>query len=372
MLGRGWLGFPLFFVIACSGAKATDLNGAYAEGPGAGDGANPPSGSGHGEAPPATPGHPNPPPVACTADPSKYDFPGNGVDEDCSGKADDEGACDDKLAEASSDPLDAAKALGLCRHAPATGTAWGVISAKWVRPDGTALPATANESFGLLTQLGATGAKAGKSMLAISSGAARAPGDEGYKQSDDRGYTHGLPAGFVPRLPAACGAITPGAAHDGVTLELAIRVPSNARSMTFDHQFFSADYAQYVCNAYNDFFVVTIDPKPVDRPDGNIAVDGSGDPITVNSPLVRACKAGTANGITYACPLGTTPLVGSGFDSAASTGWLETTVGVTPGSVVTLRFSIWDSGDGQFDSTALLDGLLFSPSPVTATRTIAR
>src|SRR4051794_12509112 len=124
MLGRrGLLGFSLIFLIACSGATATDLTGPYVEGAAPPVAPAPPGQ--HDVDPPKNPDHPKPPGPACTADPSKYDFPGNAVDEDCSGKADDEAACDDKLVLTSSDPMDAAKALGLCKHAPSSGTAWG-------------------------------------------------------------------------------------------------------------------------------------------------------------------------------------------------------------------------------------------------------
>jgi hypothetical protein len=142
--------------------------------------------------------------------------------------------------------------------------------------------------------------------------------------------------------------------------------------MSFSHQFFTNDYNEYVCSEYDDFFLATMDPHPIDRPDGNLAVDAKGDPISVNSSFLRACAAGTYNGLTYSCPLGSAPLQGTGYEGHAATGWLETTVGVTPSSVVTLRFMIWDSGDGTYDSTALVDGITFSASPAKETVTIAK
>ncbi len=343
-------------LIACSGAKPTELEGAYVETPAANEPGT--DGDGDRDAPPAT----TPPPsgggggAACKQDPSKYDFPGNGVDEDCSGKADDEAACDDSLALASNDANDAAKALGVCK--PGGGTAWGVVSAKWLLPDGTALPAAGNVGHGLLAKLGALAPKQGKSMVAISTGAARAPSDAGYVANDDKGYTNGVPASFTPKLPASCTAVTFGDAHDGVMLELQVRVPSNARAMTFTTAVLAADYPSYLCSEYDDFFTVTMEPKPADRADGNLLVDAQGNALTVNSSLFKKCDA--------------TACKDTGFDTNGWTGWLDTTVGVSPGSLVTLRFAIWDSGDGQYDTTAVLDGLVFSASPAPTTHTQAR
>jgi hypothetical protein len=38
---------------------------------------------------------------------------------------------------------------------------------------------------------------------------------------------------------------------------------------------------------------------------------------------------------------------------------------VVPGEIITLRFGIWDSGDGTIDSAVLLDNFAWSPDTVT-------
>src|SRR5689334_3729321 len=121
--------------------------------------------------------------------PGKIDEPGNGKDEDCSGKADDDGVCDTGLALASTDAYDAAKSLGICKTTTAGKPGWGVVSAKYVKPDGT--PLSNAMSYGILPSFGVNQPTSGKSLLALSTGAARAPGQAEYTSSLDKGYGHG-------------------------------------------------------------------------------------------------------------------------------------------------------------------------------------
>mgnify|MGYP001125190675 CR=1 FL=1 len=296
------------------------------------------------------------------------DIPGNGIDEDCSGVPDDEEVdCDDNLPKDAYDPFDGAKAIGLCKRADPKGKDWGVIDAKWVRPDGT--PLTNMEGVGILPKLGVNTPQMGSSMLVLSSGSAREPGDPQYKgSSNTKGYKHGTPPGY-PKESPACPGVTTGQAQDGVALELRIRVPSNAKSFTYQQNFFTWEYPQYICDRYNDFFVTMMDPAPSALPDGNIAFDQDGNPISVNNSLLQVCSPGTHKGKTFTCPLGTDSLKGTGFENHAATGWLTTNAPVTPGSEITLRFAIWDSGDGRLDSTVLIDDFQFHLEEAETTET---
>lgn len=287
----------------------------------------------------------------------------------------DDFACDDSgVALTSTDPFDAAKSLGLCKKIVPGVTGWGVVSAKLVRPDGST-GAISPESIGLLKKLGAATPPSGKTMLAISTGTARAPGDPGYvapSSGKDKGYSHSAPAN-VARVSSLCPAdTTMGSPHDGVALELQLRTPADAKSLSFSHQLFSSDYGNDICTAYTDVFAVTMTPHPAGRTDDNIVFDANGDLVSINSPsTMRACTAGSWNGLTYACPLGTSPLTGTGFEGKAATGWLRTSVPVTGDTVVTLRFMVWDAGDGTYDSTVLLDELTFSTA-TSVTKTVPR
>jgi hypothetical protein len=293
-----------------------------------------------------------------------HDIAGNGVDEDCSGEADDDAIeCDADLAKEATDPLDAARAIGLCRKAEADGRTWGVLDAKWVTPDGKAL--SNKEGVGILPALGVNAPPVGSSMLVLSSGSARPPTDSKYEgPSNLKNYTHGTPPGY-PKESPACPGVKTGQAQDGVALEVKIRVPTNALSLSYQQNFFTQEYPQFICTTFNDFFVTMMSPTPAGLTDGNIAFDQDTNPISVNNSLLQVCKPGTHGTLfgpskTFPCPLGPDTLKGTGFAGHAATGWLTTSAPVKPGSEITLRFAIWDSEDGAYDSTVLIDDFRFS------------
>ncbi len=305
--------------------------------------------------------------------PGAFDVPGDGKDEDCNGKVDDDGAsCDATLTLGSTDAMDAARALGLCKAADAKGTGrnktWGVLSAKYVTPDGNALPDPIGH--GLLKAFGANKPQEGATMLALSSGTARAPNDPGYKDVSgwDKGYRSGTPAGY-PKESPACRGVRTGGAQDGAALELTIRVPTNAKSFTFQENFFTYEFPDYICSEFNDFYVAMLTPQVPHLPDGNIAFDQDGNAISVNNSLLQVCVGQTIKGKTFTCPLGPSSLSGTGFDSSAATGWLQTTAPVKAGDTITLRLAIWDSGDGSLDSTVLVDKFAWSAAEASGATT---
>jgi hypothetical protein len=320
----------------------------------------------------------------CTAQmsPAAYDFPGNGVDEDCNGKPDDTPTnCDGALAEDGSDALDGARAMGLCKLA--AGARWGVKSARWITADGQPLLQVDPEGIGhgVLPGFGPkVKPQEGAKLLALSSGTARLPGDPGYESVSgwDKGYTTGAPPGY-PKESPSCPGVETGEPHDSAGLEIVLKTPTNAKSLAFNLNFYTYEFPGYICSQFNDFMVAMLSPKLSGMPDGNISFDAKGNTISVNAGFLEVCGCDggppcQAGGKTFTCALGRDQLGGTGFDesefdsfNSAATGWLVTTAPLeNPGSDITLQFAIWDSGDGVLDSTVLLDNFTFEASEASA------
>lgn len=317
------------------------------------------------------------------ANPGAFDVAGNARDEDCSGVADDEPAsCDDGLELEGNEADDAARSLGLCRFAQEfpsdlSKRSWGVISSAWRLADGT--EGMSYASHGIVPSFGPyVHAQDGSMMLVLSSGTARRPGDSAYQQAEasDMGTSCGTPPGW-PKSSSSCPEPSSPSpiANDSASLELRLRVPTNARSMSFRFSFYTAEFPGWVCNQYDDFFVALL--RTAAAGESNISFDSMGNPISVNSSFLEVCTPQVAGGKPFGCMLGNTQLVGTGFEASedeprghGATGWLETTVEVPPGEVITLRLMVWDGGDHLRASTVLIDGLRWAVEPASGAGTV--
>lgn len=368
---------------------------------------------------------------ACGADPERVnpggiEVIGNGVDDNCNGLQDlfdlqDAAPCDSGLAENSQNPIDFAKALGLCRMtqenpADPKDKTWGLIEAELLRADGTAL--TEFQKVSIQSAFGSTapGTLEGQKMVVMSSGVAS---DDANKQAGtsfgdtadisgcaadaciDDWFASSSAVKAAGELPVApmCGDGSlgePGTARDSVMLRLRLRAPTNARSFSFNNYFLSAEYPEFVCSDFNDQFIALVDtpngdPEPIPNPDDkNLLTYNDGTerwPISINvaagtnlfsvcdaDDIGGACDAG--NNIDVAsCVLGPAQLSGTGFENeggSCTTGggtfWLTTTGNVVPGEIVELRIVLWDVGDHVYDSLALIDSFKwFTTSTVPGT-----
>jgi len=198
----------------------------------------------------------------------------------------------------------------------------------------------------------------------------------------------------------ATGTVTP-AIFDSVQLHLELKVPVNAKGFQFDFRFFSREYQEYVCSAFNDFFLTLLSTKHSELekyPDHNIAFDRNGNPVSINNGFFTTCskkpcskdsdcpafmKCEADNGVKYCMDGKDTCMDGAGAISAyypepyngttgrgGGTAWLTTKAPVVGGETITLDFYIWDTQDRQYDSTVLLDNFkwLVDETKVTTAR----
>jgi hypothetical protein len=330
--------------------------------------------------------------------PGAFEAAGNQVDDDCDGQIDNSAAtmCDTGLASNATSGMEYAKAMDLCQTATMSDRKWGVISATWSGADGMGtvnpLACSIRPAFGTNVT-----PRAGAALFEIATGNAADSNDTMPSMSaweaSDMSRSSGYPADFLAahggQLPNAPGCPPPsgGTANDPVMLTLKVRVPTNAQSFSLSTNFFTAEYPEWVCTAYNDFFVVLLDSSwngtPANPGDKNLAVytapNGSKYPVGVNlatgsTGLFSECQnaqtgcgdiLGT-HGNNTSCTA-TTQLAGTGLDaqttdlcnsstlSGGGTGWLTTSGNVKGGEIMTLRIAIWDTSDHVYSSLAAID-----------------
>ncbi len=335
-----------------------------------------------------------------TVNPGAYDAANNGVDDDCNGVIDDTILlCDQNIDSNTTNAMEFAKAIDICQVTTEQDHRWGVIDAKISLTDGTGT--VDKEAYAVRPRFGAgVIPQGGLSLAMISSGGAAARNDVNPSYHPWVSYSHNGPSAPYPadwyaangnKLPNAPGCTVSSStqANDSVMLTVRIKVPSNARSFRLSTNFFSAEFPEYTCSSFNDFFVVLLDstyagqqPNPTDKNLAFFQPMGTMDKFPVgvnlaygNTGLFTQCKNGNTGcfgtpGMINTCT-GTSQLVGTGFDdmgggcgtsdlNGGGTGWLVTAGNVMPGEIITLRIAIWDTGDTLFDSIAIFDGFAWS------------
>jgi hypothetical protein len=370
-------------------------------------------------------------PSQCSApklvNPGAFEVAGNSVDDDCDGNTDNVlSSCDGSLASNSAQAVDYARAMDLCQTTtenPALAQKkWGVIdpssSTSFYRANGAGAPhgnsRSIRQGFG-----GGVTPLAGGRIAALSSGVAAAqtapnnvsPSWQAFQGGQNMGTTSPVPSDWLTangnNFPNAPGCPDPQGgttANDPIMLKLRIRVPTNAKSFRVSSFFYSSEYPEWVCSAFNDFFLTLLDstfvPGPGELPNPNDKNLAFYDPAPAGAPfypvgvnlafgntgLFQVCKngptgcgGGSVPGNTNTCT-GTGQLTGTGFDivnppsqfsgepgwcgsnnqAGGGTGWLTTSGNVKPGETIELRFVIWDTGDPWYDSLVLLDNFQWS------------
>lgn len=167
---------------------------------------------------------------------------------------------------------------------------------------------------------------------------------------------------FGPRYPG------PSGPFDYAKLVLDLKVPVGMHNVSFDLQFFSMEYPDYVGTIYNDKVNVTvISPSKgtryyqFDVNSGDFVmrsrdIPGTGfDLFAVRwSSSQNKWVPTSPSGIDYVT---TTPYWS---DDAGASALITRVFPVSPNETITLIFQIWDAGDNQFDSAVFIDNIRFS------------
>ncbi|XXX79063.1 choice-of-anchor L domain-containing protein [Sorangium sp. So ce134] len=340
--------------------------------------------------------------IACAepelVNPGAFEYLGNQLDDDCDPATPDDvpvADCGGAPLTVPTSSLDLVKALDLCQvtseDAPLPQRKWGVISNALLTADGAGVHVPSDAQVGVLGDYGSqVSPRKGRTMVALSSGTARDPGDPGhvYPQNGlepgqvgnfdgmtqtsappDYLHAHG---GALPSAAACppCAGASCDQSFDSVNLKVRIRVPTNARSLSYDFKFYSAEFPELLCGNYNDSFVTLLrSNEPTIPLDRNIAFDATNSPISVNNAFFEVCfpPMGSPPGT---CPSGTLELVGTGMGGwgnrltdGGGTPWLTNDAPVVPGETIELEFILWDAGDQNVDSLVLLDKFRWNLTP---------
>jgi Ca-activated chloride channel family protein len=180
----------------------------------------------------------------------------------------------------------------------------------------------------------------GYRFLGLSSGPVGNPSPAGSGELSDRPYPDPMPEYMGWRKIRQRRGVE---VYDLHQVRLELTAPPGARSFSFDFDFFSAEYPEYVNQEFNDTFYAILEAPSTNggRPT-NIAFDANGRSIEVDNNY-------------FENPFHPIPNAGTGFDAHGSSGWLHTSWPVRGGEQLALTFSIHDEGDAIFDSLVLLD-----------------
>ncbi len=288
--------------------------------------------------------------------PGLYEDVGDGIDNDCDGAVDEATICDCPTTASYAEAMDACVNLA-SESSSAYGAQLMVV-----------------EDYG-----SAIAPQNGCRLLAMHTGTI----NEDPAQTGNQ-FNNGVNEWDFTGASVVCGSPTPpgnDTKFDEATVELTLNVPNEVNSFSVDFFFASTEYEEWVCTDYNDTFEMYLESTaldPVDFPDhdgdgipeGNIAFDGNSLPITVNNNYFVVTQCSTMYALTGFSGQGFTGITGTPCTSmagttndAGATGWLTTTAPVTPGETIVLRFSIWDEGDGIYDSVVFIDNFQWHLAP---------
>lgn len=329
-------------------------------------------------------------PVPFFVNPKAFDIMGNNYDDDCDGFIDNPPSANCSVEKLGSTvtATDLARAMDLCTNINGTRK-YGFVNASLSYADGTGLNAVNFSQYAVLKDLGSNvPAPTFNAMAGLSSGAARRPTDSGYVYPDGNGFSDPANKAFAPLsftsqhgggLPSKdeCPKGAPNV-FDSVKLSVTLRAPSNALGISFRSRFFTAEYPEWICTQFNDFFLVllsSINYNYIIPFDQNIVFDTLGNPVSVNNGFFTTCQP-NALVPQFTCPFNNTALINSGYPetNAGATGWLTTVAPIQPNETFTIDFVIFDVGDAKWDSLVLIDNFtwVFGSVNVTTANSVSK
>ena len=139
-------------------------------------------------------------------------------------------------------------------------------------------------------------------------------------------------------------------ANDYVEMRVVLDVPDDVISISYDFAFFTTEWPFYAGSGFNDMYVGWLESE---NWTGNISFDAAGNPISLNAGFLEYTDNGG----------GLAEFAGTCMARHAGTGWLTSTVGVTPGENITVVFAIFDLSDSILDSYAFIDNFVLGCDP---------
>ena len=273
-----------------------------------------------------------------------------GIDNDCDGEIDEAlDPCPTGLP--SSDPNAYASAFDACLFVTRAG--WDNDLA--IDP----------RSRGLFADYGDTYVPhAGTDFFVLSSGIAGDASDPGFDAlSTDLSMTAPHPD---PQGAMGCSEADDSTINDYTEVSFQLEVPANANAFSFDFNFMSIEFPEFVCTSFDDTFLAMLDSQAFS---GNVSFDSMGNRVSINVGFFDVCEAS----LDPACT-GDADIVGTGYEGSegGGTGWLTTTAPVVPNEKISLTFSIFDEGDHILDSAVILDNFRWEIEPVEGPITVPR
>jgi hypothetical protein len=213
---------------------------------------------------------------------------------------------------------------------------------------------------------------AGDSLAILASGVAGDSSDPGFVILDPGSqFQVSVPHPDMQPAMGGCSMADQPTVNDYSEVTMQLLVPTNANAFSFDFNFLSAEFPEWVCTTFDDTFLAMLESQAFT---GNVSFDAQGNRVSINIGFFDVCDMDSFYPTETANCTGSAPLAGTGYENleGGGTGWLTTTAPVVPGEKITLTFMVFDEGDWSWDSAVLLDNFRWEIEEVDGPITVPR